>query len=303
VSLDGISIGGFANTPYEFDAGQTLLPGERIVVARNPAVFQSIYGSNIRLALSGYSDRSLDNGGESINLAGPQGQILQNFSYDDSGQWPSAPDGSGRSLEIVDPLASASAPSNWRASLYFLGSPGSAGLPIAGDYDASGTVDAADQGAWKTSFGSTLQPAGFGADGNRDGRIDAADFTVWRDNLGSTTTLYGAGGSGAASAFVAQLSTSSEDSIADSPSLTAIAPVFYQRPPVRIDSAVGRQIVSASVQSFNELPHDDLLLSVLYADHAHEDFAVDDESPWEAIDDPSPEALCTAVDRVFELLE
>lgn len=304
VSLDGVSIGSFASTPYEFDAGQTLLPGERIVVARNPAVFQSIYGSNIRLALSGYGDRSLSNGGESVTLVGPNpDQILQSIAYSDSGQWPSAADGSGRSLEIVDPLGSASAPSNWRASLYFLGSPGSAGLPIAGDYDASGTVDTADHGTWKTAFGSVMQQPGTGADGNGNGRVDAADYTAWRDNLGSMTTLYGAGGSGAASAFGAQLSTPSEDPIADSPSLTAIDPVFYERPLARVDNAAGRQLAAIGLQSTYNLPQRDLLLSVLYTDDAQEQSSVDDEKLVEVSGDESEKKLCNAVDRVFELLE
>lgn len=51
-----------------------------------------------------------------------------------------------------------------------------------GDYDRSGTVEAADYGVWKESFGQPVD-AGMGADGNRDGVVDTADYVVWRKAL------------------------------------------------------------------------------------------------------------------------
>lgn len=53
-----------------------------------------------------------------------------------------------------------------------------------GDYDGSGTVDAADYDEWKLAFGDTVSP-GAGADGNGNGTIDAADYTIWRNNFGA----------------------------------------------------------------------------------------------------------------------
>jgi hypothetical protein len=53
---------------------------------------------------------------------------------------------------------------------------------VPGDYDANGTVDAADYLVWKAAYG-TNNPA---ADGNRDGVVDAADYTVWRNHLTSS---------------------------------------------------------------------------------------------------------------------
>jgi prepilin-type N-terminal cleavage/methylation domain-containing protein/prepilin-type processing-associated H-X9-DG protein len=63
-------------------------------------------------------------------------------------------------------------------------------VPIAGDYDGNGVVEAADYDQWKSAFGAVVNPAGSGADGNGDGIVDAADYTIWRDQLATG----GAGG-------------------------------------------------------------------------------------------------------------
>lgn len=53
--------------------------------------------------------------------------------------------------------------------------------PLAGDYDADGTVDADDYTRWSDDYGLAVTPPGSGADGNGDGLVDATDYTVWRD--------------------------------------------------------------------------------------------------------------------------
>lgn len=59
---------------------------------------------------------------------------------------------------------------------------------IPGDYDGSGTVDAADYLVWKSAYGSPDATA----DGNRDGRVDAADYVVWRVHLAPSRSSVGA---------------------------------------------------------------------------------------------------------------
>jgi hypothetical protein len=58
---------------------------------------------------------------------------------------------------------------------------------IAGDYNLSGTVDAADFVVWRNSLGSVV-PAYSSADGDGNGIIDQNDYGVWRANFGRTLT-------------------------------------------------------------------------------------------------------------------
>src|SRR5690606_8146291 len=44
--------------------------------------------------------------------------------YDDEAGWPTSPDGSGYSLEIIDSRGDPNAPANWRASSAVNGTPG-----------------------------------------------------------------------------------------------------------------------------------------------------------------------------------
>jgi hypothetical protein len=52
---------------------------------------------------------------------------------------------------------------------------------IPGDYNADGTVDAADYVVWRDALGSVNVLA---ADGNQNGVVDPADYDVWKSNFG-----------------------------------------------------------------------------------------------------------------------
>jgi hypothetical protein len=177
VSLNGVQIGGFANDPYTFAPGLSLGARQRIIVAKNPAVFQFVYGPGFNLAPDGYGLNNLSNGGELVTLLGPLGEVLQSVTYGTTSPWPREPDGMGSSLEIVDPLGDSTSAANWRASAYPGGSPGASG--VVGDYDGNNLVDQNDYQTWRSSYDLAV-PRGTGADGNRNGVVDTADFVIWR---------------------------------------------------------------------------------------------------------------------------
>ncbi len=121
---------------YMFGAGVSLAPGERILLVANTAAFAQRYGAVGRVA--GTYTGKLDNSGERVLLT-YLGQTVQDLTYSDGshpsvGQtvdpWPPGPDGDGTSLVLMNPtLAPNEAlPTNWRASLRALGSPGQADL-------------------------------------------------------------------------------------------------------------------------------------------------------------------------------
>lgn len=191
-SLAGVKLTEFISPEvYTFDSNLSLAPGERIVVARDPIAFRSVYGTAINLAPTGFifDGKNLSNSGERIVLLGPSNETIVDFIYTDDPPWPTAADGDGPSLEIIDVHGDPGDGANWRASYYSGGTPGfDDTLPpmLTGDYDYSGNVDDADHETWRSSFG-TLVPAGSRADGNADGIVDAADYIIWRMNVGQST--------------------------------------------------------------------------------------------------------------------
>jgi hypothetical protein len=193
VSLDNVQITQFASTPYSFPAGLILGPGERIVVAKDPATFTAMYGSGINVAPDGYGSANFSNGGERVALVGAFGQAIQDFTYADN--WYPATDGNGPSLELIDPFADPSSSASWRASYYRGGSPGSSGEgpAVQGDFDNDGDVDGRDFLIWQRGFG-TVQLTASAEDGDADADrdVDAGDLTVWRSNYGASQTFQAA---------------------------------------------------------------------------------------------------------------
>jgi hypothetical protein len=55
-------------------------------------------------------------------------------------------------------------------------------VPLPGDYNIDGNVDAADYVVWRRSLDQTELAAA--ADGNGDGEVDEEDYVIWRANFG-----------------------------------------------------------------------------------------------------------------------
>jgi len=107
-------------------------PGERVLVVRNQAVFESRYGTELPVAGEFAAGTGLSRN-ELIQLSDGVGATIQQFSYDSSGDWPNRADGNGSSLVVIDSTGDYNDPDNWRSSIAFGGTPGEAPLPDVSD--------------------------------------------------------------------------------------------------------------------------------------------------------------------------
>jgi hypothetical protein len=108
-------------------AGGRLGAGQRIVLVKNRAAFESRYGA--ALSVGGTFTNSLAQGGERIVLTGPLDEPVLDFSYDKG--WYPITDGLGFSLVVVNQAAPGLAwneRAQWRPSAAVGGSPGEADL-------------------------------------------------------------------------------------------------------------------------------------------------------------------------------
>jgi hypothetical protein len=94
---------------------QTVLAnGEFIVLAEDTAIFNDYFPDvdnvvgNLNFGLSG--------GGELIRLYNPNGDLIDQVTYDDDDPWPDEPDGDGPTLELINPNEDNALPINWSAS-------------------------------------------------------------------------------------------------------------------------------------------------------------------------------------------
>lgn len=126
-----INLGGLkfiVGISYTF-ATQSLAPGARAVLAKNPTAFAARYGAGVT-PLGPY-DGQLSNSGEQLHLTDSNGVTILSFTYQDTPPWPERPDGKGSSLELIDPQGNYNDPADWRASINYGGSPGAVGTTVA----------------------------------------------------------------------------------------------------------------------------------------------------------------------------
>jgi len=200
ISLNGVTLGIAVDFDFTTASITDIEPGETLLVVKNLTAFEARYGTNYRIA--GEYSGKFSNSGERVTLVDNSGQVIHDFEYLDSSPWPAGADGDGSSLEVINALGDLSAPSNWRASFTPGGTPGLAQTTfMLGDYDGSGTVEAADYSVWKSTFGSTVD---LRADGNGDNLVDAADYAIWRDNMAAPSAAISAAASANAATRVTQ---------------------------------------------------------------------------------------------------
>ena len=133
---------------FDFDTGTilSLAPQETALVVGHAEAFTARYGAGLPVA-GVYSGR-FANGGERVKLSFGAGTPVVEFTYDDDEDWPSEPDGNGRSLVRTDFASDGdlSAAASWAAG-EANGSPGrvSENPPtMREDTDGDGVSDASE---------------------------------------------------------------------------------------------------------------------------------------------------------------
>jgi hypothetical protein len=103
---------------FAFPLGTMIEPGGYLVVVGNRAAFMAAYGSSIPIA--GEFNEQLDTAGETLQLVKPgatpaEDLIIDEVSYSAAAPWPAEANGTGSSLQLIDPAREAREVRNWAA--------------------------------------------------------------------------------------------------------------------------------------------------------------------------------------------
>ena len=101
---------------FEFPV-ETLDPGAYYLIAKDAAAFETAFG----IGATQWTDGSLSNGGEAIEIKDAAGNTVDIVEYDDQAPWPTSPDGDGPSLTFCDPTIDNNLGENWYASIELAG--------------------------------------------------------------------------------------------------------------------------------------------------------------------------------------
>lgn len=96
---------------YQFPVNATIVGGQKIYLASNPAIFESKYG----IAAFGQFLRNMSNSNQKLVLSDAFGNLIDKVEYFDSAPWPNA-DGNGSYLQLIDTNLDNSLATSWVAS-------------------------------------------------------------------------------------------------------------------------------------------------------------------------------------------
>ena len=158
----------------------TLAPGERVLLVKNSAAFASRYGTGLADRIAGVfaNGTGLNNGGERLAILDALGGTIRDFSYGDTVPWPTAADGEGYALVLVNPAMNPdhALASSWRVSAYPGGSPGqSESVSFAGDPSVDADFDGlgafAEHALGTDPMGVASGPGALRAEGGAGGKV------------------------------------------------------------------------------------------------------------------------------------
>ena len=174
---------------YVFPSGITLPPGGLLlVVGTNPAAFRLQYDVPASVTVLGPFSGALQNAGERLRLEHPGPPetnslvpyiVTDEVRYRDQSPWPGAADGTGPSLQRVNPAAYGNDPINWFAAAP---SPGRANPEP--DSDNDGLPD-----AWERAHGTDPLSPDADADPDHDGFPNRAEYIAGTDPQDANSLL------------------------------------------------------------------------------------------------------------------
>ena len=97
---------------YSFPEGTKIAAGGYLVIAKNPAGFKAAFGKE---ALGPWKGK-LKNSGEALILVDAKETVIDKVKFGTGFPWPTAADGEGASLELINPTMDHLAGSSWRSS-------------------------------------------------------------------------------------------------------------------------------------------------------------------------------------------
>lgn len=105
-----------SNDDNEFiiPANTTLAAGDYLVLITDSSAFRGNHPNVVKFI--GTVDFKFSNGGELLRLYDDSATLIDQVEYDDEGDWPTASDGEGPTLELIDPDKDNDDASNWAAS-------------------------------------------------------------------------------------------------------------------------------------------------------------------------------------------
>ncbi|MFK7924424.1 MAG: lamin tail domain-containing protein [Bacteroidia bacterium] len=164
---------------YTIPNGTHLAAGAYLVLVRSTFSFAAVYpgvSNYIGPIPFGFSGA-----GETLKLLTDTGCTLDSVKYDDQYPWPASADGSGPSLELIDPYIDNSLPTSWVASPTYNGTPG---VVNAGAFDP---CDPAPANIIITEISYNSAPPIDAGDGVEiyNPNSSAVDLTSWKLSDGS----------------------------------------------------------------------------------------------------------------------
>ncbi|HVR73581.1 MAG TPA: lamin tail domain-containing protein, partial [Planctomycetota bacterium] len=195
VDLTGWTLEG--DVEHTFARGASLLPGEALVIARDPAALRARH-PGLEHAAGPFSGALGDRGGR-LTLRNAAGVVVSEVRYKNGDKWPAAAGGTGHTLLLRDPLLDPRDPRSWIASPRPGGSPGAA-PEYAMPSREPGTPIVRKGETWSFFRGTSEPPRGWQALDFDDasweagpsgfGYSDDDDATVLEDMPGNYLAVY-----------------------------------------------------------------------------------------------------------------